>query len=140
MQRHCAVCGRPFESKRPQGKYCGATCRQRARRAAPPIQPLSREDVPPTEAGTGLVSSVLFELTGAGREDSALGVLAVQLARRMEQFDTGGGHAALSRELRAVMAAALQQVSAAPDLVDDLQARRDAKRMTVWSNTNPKEK
>ncbi len=76
------------------------------------------------------MSSVLAELTAAGRQNTALGVLAVQLAQRMTQFDTGGGLAALSKELRAVMAAALQEAPASADLIDELRARRDAKRRT----------
>lgn len=133
MQRRCVVCSRPFEALRPQGKYCGATCRQRARRAAPvppptPIDGGAAGAGP--DVGEDVVSSVLAELTAAGRQNTALGVLAVQLAQRMTQFDTGGGLAALSKELRAVMAAALQEAPASADLIDELRARRDAKRRT----------
>jgi hypothetical protein len=43
-------------------------------------------------------------------------------------FDTGGGLAALSKELRAVMAAALLNAAVAANPLDELRARRDAKR------------
>jgi uncharacterized tellurite resistance protein B-like protein len=75
-----------------------------------------------------LVSAVIAELTAAGREQSSLGAQAVELARRMSQFDTGGGLAALSKELRAVMSVALSSAVAADDPVDELRARRVAKR------------
>lgn len=135
VQRGCAVCGLPFDATRPQAKYCGATCRQRARRAAPASPALVNADAgkqPSALSGAGedIVASVVAELTAAGRQDSAMGVLAVQLAQRMTRFDTGGGLAALSKELRAVMAAALQQAPASSDLIDELKARRDAKRRT----------
>jgi hypothetical protein len=84
-----------------------------------------------------LVAAVVAELTAAGREGSALGVQAIHLAQRLDlsRFDTGGGLAALSKELRAVMAAALQNAAVAADPVDELKARRDAKRGS-WSG-NP---
>lgn len=33
MQRACAVCGKPFESAKPQARYCGGTCAKRAQRS-----------------------------------------------------------------------------------------------------------
>jgi hypothetical protein len=62
-----------------------------------------------------------------------LGQQALALAARMSGTETVGGIAALSRELRTVMAAAIGAVSAAPpaagqgDEVDELRARRNAK-------------
>jgi len=57
-----------------------------------------------------------------------LGQMALLFAERMCEFDTGSGTAALSKELRAVMAAAVQGAPAAADPVDELRARRDRKR------------
>ena len=57
-----------------------------------------------------------------------LGQVALLLAERMCEFDTGSGTAALSKELRAVMVAAVQGAPAAADPVDELRARRDRKR------------
>lgn len=68
------------------------------------------------------------ELEAAGRLDSMLGQVALLLAERMCEFDTGSGTAALSKELRAVMATAVQGAPAAADPVDELRARRDRKR------------
>ncbi|ARG91408.1 hypothetical protein C3472_19955 [Mycobacterium kansasii] len=129
MQRQCAQCNRPFEAQRPQAKYCGATCRVRASRAggsssaakAPPA-------VAAVEGAADLVSAVTAELTAAGRESSALGVQAIAIAERMARFDTSAGLAALSKELRAVMASALQNAAPVADAVDELKARRDRKR------------
>jgi hypothetical protein len=122
----CAVCRQPFEARRPQAKYWGPTCRQRARRGvAPPVADV----VPLPVAGGDLVAVVTAELVAAGREHTALGALAIRLAKQMAIFNTGGGLASLSKELRAVMSAALQNAAVAADPVDELMARRDAKRM-----------
>ncbi|MGV7669141.1 MULTISPECIES: hypothetical protein [Mycobacterium] len=74
------------------------------------------------------MSAVTAELTAAGRESSALGVQAIAIAERMARFDTSAGLAALSKELRAVMASALQNAAPVADAVDELKARRDRKR------------
>lgn len=124
MQRNCIMCGRPFEASRPHAKFCGGTCGKRAQRGAPTLSqvkpPIAQAD------GEDLVAAVIAELEAAGRRSSALGVQAVVMARAVEAAETGA--AALSKELRAVMAAALRDAPAAPDLVDELKARRDAKR------------
>jgi hypothetical protein len=130
MQRLCASCGSPFEAKRPQAKYCGATCRVRGNRAAAASGGATNSSPPAVlpSAGGDLVSAVTAELVAADRQDSALGVQAIALARRMQQFDTGGGLASLSKELRAVMASALANAQVAADPLDELRARRNAKR------------
>lgn len=127
MQRLCAVCATPFEAQRPQAKYCGATCRVRANRAG--MSASAKPVIAVDNSGTDLVSAVTAELTVAGRESSALGVQAIAIAERMTRFDTGAGLAALSKELRAVMASALQNAATVADAVDELKARRDRKRV-----------
>ncbi|WP_099024327.1 DUF2256 domain-containing protein [Mycolicibacterium palauense] len=152
MQKPCAVCGRPFEAQRPQAKYCGETCKKRAQRAgtagardrkkprrtaaAPPATtPTTEHSDPPapnTEAyaSVGVVAATVKELSEADRLDTVLGQLALKLAVRLEAstFDTGSSFAALSKELRAVTAAALAGAAVEDDEVDELQKRRDEKK------------
>jgi hypothetical protein len=83
---------------------------------------------PPRPVNTALVDAVRAELTIAGRLDSAPGQRALRLAVAMCEFGiTGGGLAALSKELRATMAEALQNAATANDPLDELRARRDRK-------------
>jgi hypothetical protein len=73
---------------------------------------------------------VKAELTATGCDGSSLGAQAIQIARRMtNQFDTGSAFAALSKELRSVMAQAMAGATPAADPLDELRARRDAKRL-----------
>ena len=135
MKRDCAVCSRSFEYRRPEAKYCGPVCRNRASKSATTGAPLVT--TPPKgaamskPAGPGsqdLVAAITAQLDGAGLLGSAVGHQALQLARRMGEYDTGGGLASLSRELRAVMSEAMRAGTAAEDPLDELRARRDAKR------------
>jgi hypothetical protein len=53
--------------------------------------------------------------------------MALQLARRIEApGESGSGMAALSKELRAVMADVVKDAATGPDPLDELRARRDA--------------
>lgn len=152
MQKPCAVCGKPFEAQRPQAKYCGETCKKRAQRAgtaasrdrskprpAPPPAPAASQSVGDQSsdsaeaspyAPVGVVAATAKELADAGRLDTVLGQLALKLAVRLESavFDTGSAFAALSKELRAVAAAAVAGAHVEEDEVDELQARRDEKK------------
>ena len=136
-QRNCAQCGRPFGASRPQAKFCGATCRSRAHRAGKsgrsPVVSAAQPQWRPDPAHSDLISAVVADLEKAGRQGSALGHQAVLLAREMAQVQTGAGLAALSKELRSVMDAALHNAAPAADPLDELIARRNAKRAaTQW--------
>ncbi len=48
MKRRCVMCATEFEAKRPQARYCGDRCRQRARRAG-----VSSATSEPAPAATG---------------------------------------------------------------------------------------
>ena len=127
MQRNCIACGRSFEASRPHAKFCGGTCGKRAQRGAPELSQV-RAPIAATGSGGDLVAAITAELTAAGREGSFLGVTAIVLARQMSgPVFSGASYSALSKELRAVMAAALRDVPAASDQVDELKARRNAK-------------
>lgn len=127
MQRQCNQCSKPFEAQRPTAKFCGGTCRKRAQRVGGAVPPVPVA-VANAAAGEDLISAVRAELEAAGRANSSLGMQAIRLAARMGEFDTGSSLAALSKELRGVMAAALHNVGVAADPVDELQVKRDAKR------------
>lgn len=156
MQKPCAVCSKPFEAQRPQAKYCGETCKKRAQRSGqagsrdrkkrpapdpaaavaavlgttPPGAPdAAGADPAPLYAPVGVLASVVKELADAQRLDTVLGQLALKLASRLESatFDTGSSFTALSKELRAVMAAAVAGAHVEDDEVDELQKRRDEK-------------
>jgi len=116
--RTCASCGRQFEAQRSTARYCGSTCRSRAHRA--PVVSVGQANP--------LREAVRQELEAAGRLETVLGQQALMLADRLAaQGDTGSAVAALSRELRAVMEAALADAPAAADALDELAERRRRK-------------
>lgn len=126
MTKNCVVCRQPFDAKRPNAKFCGPTCRQRSHRGAP-VTDL------PVSAGSALVSAdlvgaVTAELERADRLGSFLGQQAVELASTIcHPMTTANAKAALSKELRAVMAEALRvnaKADAVQDARDELAARR----------------
>ena len=124
MIRGCDVCGHPYEATRVSSGFCSGTCRKRNLRAPRP----RLAETSPAAEDYALLAATRAELEAAGRLDSMLGQVALLLAERMCEFDTGSGTAALSKELRAVMVAAVQGAPAAADPVDELRARRDRKR------------
>ena len=124
MQRICEVCDNSFEAKRKDAKTCSSTCRSNKRNQVPAVDPGLVE-------ANSLVKATRVELEAAGKVDTALGQLAISLAGRMSGTTTG--LAALSRELRSVMDAAIGKPagsggSTGGDGIDELRARRDAKR------------
>jgi len=127
MLRNCDTCGRPYEAKSTRSRFCSDTCRVRKSRGAAP--PPSAED-----SETPLVKATRKELAAAGQQHSALGQLALTLAARMSTEQTTAGLATLSRELRTVAAAAIGYIpnrtpaAGQGDELDELKARRDAKR------------
>lgn len=124
MTRTCDVCGQPYQAKMSRSRYCSGRCRARYTRehrsqlsAPAPLQARRDDDV---------VEAVTSELAAAGRLDSSLGRSALRLAALMaDPLAAGGAVAAVSKELRAVMAEALRDVSVVDDAVDELQRRRD---------------
>lgn len=124
MQKLCAVCGRSYETRRKDSLTCSATCRSRKRDMLPAGAP----------ADNPLVKATKAELEEAGKLDTRLGQQALILAARMSGTETPSGVGTLSKELDRVMAAAVGATTpSAPaagegDSVDELRARRDAKR------------
>lgn len=98
MVLQCVACERDFEAQRSTAKYCGPTCRQRAKRS------------PTGKHGKGLVASVRRDLEAAGVVDKYHGQLAIELARQMTAAGATG-ISSLSKELRVVMDVALAGVA-----------------------------
>jgi hypothetical protein len=76
-----------------------------------------------------LLEAVERELLTADRLNTTLGQVAVELARAMtDPLVSGSGAAALSKELRVVMAVVVNAGDRGDDLVDELRRGGDRKR------------
>ena len=125
-ERACDVCQKPYLAKRPNSRYCSDTCRKRSQRrgAAGTIEVVAPTDRPPSVAAT-----VRAELSAVGRLDTTAGAAAMALAVRIDaQAETGAGVAALVKQLHATMTVATADVQVAVDPLDELRARREARR------------
>ncbi len=127
----CASCGGSLAGKQRGARYCSVECRDRAKRArvkgVPELRPRpAPADAPPP--GGGLRASVLADLVEAGREGSPLGLAALALAERIDaRADTAAGLAAAVKQMRSTLGDALRGAEAG-DLLDELSARREARR------------
>lgn len=133
MARLCAGCGRSVASQRAGALYCGDTCKKRGQRAQKAAE---RQNIAPErgitpESGSEapLVVSVRAALAEADREASFAGQIALELAARVANGkELGSSVASLAKQLRETMAEALAGVAVAADPLDEIRARRDAKR------------
>jgi hypothetical protein len=124
--RKCGSCGKSIESMGSRARYCSATCRVRAHKGkvAELPRPASLGDV--QQRSSGLAAAVERELSAAGRLETVLGQQALLLAQRIgAPMDTGSSVASLSRELREVMAKALESAARVADPMDELRALRE---------------
>ena len=141
MARTCDACGADFDARSPRARFCSDKCRSRARYrrevlgqpeavASPkPKRTRKAKAAAEPDAPVGALGAVLAELQAAGRLDSSAGQAAVALARRIDDgAESSSGLAALTREMRAAMAEALSRVEASGDALDELRARREARR------------
>lgn len=123
----CVGCGEAFEAKTRRAKWCSDACKMRTHRGGGSTD---RPEVPTS----GLESSVRRELEAASAVDTFAGQLALQLAKRLSTPEESG-ISSLSKELRTVMASALEgrtppsaEGAAEPeDEVDKARKARDAK-------------
>jgi hypothetical protein len=121
--KRCFTCGTPFDFRMPHAKYCSVVCKRRGQRR----QGLQGATAAP-EPVSQLVEVVIRDLTRANVLDTFLGQLAVELAAAMSSpMSSPSATASLSREFTRVVGAALASTTK-PDLIDELKARRDAKR------------
>ena len=127
MTRTCEMCGKPFETKRPDAKTCSSTCRVRLSRSggsAPKLRVVVPMEDRPTRGGS-LLGSVVVALEEAKALETPAGRLAVSLATRIddpESNDSGSAVASLSRELRAVLGEALARSSKSASPLDEIRA------------------
>lgn len=141
MARTCDACGADFDARSPRARFCSDKCRSRARYrrevlgqpeavAAPKPKRTRKSKAEPEPIPTGTLGAVVAELQAAGRLDSSAGQAAVALARRIDDgAESSAGLAALTREMRAAMAEALARAEASGDALDELRARREARRV-----------
>jgi len=127
MERSCAQCGKSFDAVRPSAKFCGATCRQRSKRAGLSVASIVPDSGPDGEDESPLVGVTRRTLDEAGVLDTVSGAQALILAARVgSAHETGAAVAALSKQLQALVDAALASVSRA-DQMDEVTRRRDEK-------------
>lgn len=119
--RRCDFCGTAYIAQRSSSKYCSSTCRVRASAAK------TSPDAEPVSEGTTRATQAALE--AANRLDDPSGQAALVLARRIDQnTDNGSGMAALVREHRTTLQAALANAHENADPIDQLRTMRDAKR------------
>ena len=122
-------CGTTFTATNPRARFCSSRCRTRASREGrvggrviPMAAPVA------AEPGSTVADATRSELAAAERQDTSLGRSAVALAVRIDTgLDTGSALASAVRALAETMAAALKGAEPASSL-DELKARRRAKR------------
>lgn len=137
MERNCAACGSPYEAKTSRSKYCSERCKRRYHRGARAEEPAPQRakkrakrsaDEPATIQS--VEAATIMQLAEANRLGTPLGQSALILARRLDasSADTGAGVASLAKQLQATLDAALANADTADDPLDELRARREAKR------------
>jgi len=109
------------------------TCRKRGLRAQNAAKTLpnapERPETPTEPDDSSLVRVVTRELTEVDRLDTFAGQVALELAVRMaNRREMGASVASLSKQLREAMAEAMVNVAVEVSPLDEIRARRDAKR------------
>lgn len=127
MNRNCDTCNTEYSAKHPSSRFCSPKCRQRSHRSPGLyLAAVPRKSVESTLEASALESATLAELRTAGRESSALGIASLILARSIDSEvpQTGSSLAALVKEQRAALEAALVGSMGALDVLDDLVRQR----------------
>lgn len=124
----CASCGGPFLAQRRAARYCGATCRQRARRSRGQgiVAPLPgpRAEPAPLTYAEQFIQAVRGKFAEVGLLDDPVALLALWLAEESQRTDLAPSvRCGLTREFRATYAEAMRGVHT-PSRVDELRARR----------------
>lgn len=127
----CAHCGEPFMARRQAARYCGPTCRQRARRARDQgvVVALPGPDAAPAALtyADRFLESVRVKFAEAGRLDDPLALLALSLAEQAMRTDLAPSvRCGVTATFRRTFADAMRGVPK-PGSVDELRGRRQAK-------------
>ena len=138
MELDCSACGKRFAARSSRARFCSDKCRARARyrRAVlgisddqPAKAEAKRKRRKASDLEQGITPAVIRELEAAGRADTSAGRTAIALARRIDDgAESSAGMAALTRELSARMAEATVSAESEGDAIDELRARREARR------------
>lgn len=144
-KRKCNWCNVTYEYKHPASKFCSSRCRVRNCQGVktPRIKPfdLSGGDGNVVlRAGTvaseqvsesvesGLIAATRRALEASEQLETVAGQQALRLAEAMSQRETGSGLSALSKALTAVMEELSGGKAVSGDVLDELKARREARR------------
>lgn len=128
MTRQCDSCGHDYEAQRVTSRFCTPKCRKRGSRS--PTKAVGAPSAPPRDPATsGLLLSTLAALEAAACLETPLGQLAVEITLRiLNPAETGSAVAALTKQLRDTLAAALSESEVVvEDPLDELRRRRDNK-------------
>jgi len=123
----CAKCGKalPVQTGRGRRRTMCEDCsprRERQERREPVV-------APPRAAGGDVEAATLAELAGSGREASPDGVVALRMARLIDDGEyTAQGAAALVKAHSEAMTRAMRNAAGKADVVDELLERRRARR------------
>lgn len=132
MQRNCDRCGLVYGARSARSRFCSVRCRTAATRARQSGESESLgvvAELPSGSSGGPVELATRARLEAAERLESPLGQGALSLARLVDASHTPpSAVAGLVRELRVTLEAALDGAARAPDLVDELKARRERRR------------
>jgi hypothetical protein len=131
--RYCLQCQQSFGDGTGKARYCSARCRKAAfvARQAAGVAPAKVVAAPVVDVYAGnlgdLESAVMAEI-GPVAARTVVGMNALLVARQLDAGEERGtAMAALSRQLQTLVLEAKRGPGAAPDIVDDLSARRQAR-------------
>ena len=125
--RTCEACGNSFAAQRSTHRFCSARCRERAHAGrVVPIKQRSKSEASTSKLGK-LERATLRKLEAAERAETVEGVHALVIAAQIDGAPPAAV-AGLSKAFLTAMEVALDGVGVAADPLDELRARRDAKR------------
>lgn|SRR5882672_2887884 len=116
--RNCDICGTAYEAKRPNSRFCGDTCRQRAKRAGLG----SAETLSP--GGGSVARQARLDLDAMGKLDSTEGQAALALAGLLDAQKGAAGAAGTADRLIRIMDGLRKLSPAAKTPLDELRERR----------------
>ncbi len=130
-QRSCDRCGRTYTFMRSTSRYCGSACRALGPGPGGNVVLLHTpgQTLPAPTRDTSTYDQAHAELAAADRLDTLLGSALLRLAARIDAnaTDTGSALASMVKQLQSTREAALADVHAGADPLDELHRIREAK-------------